>query len=305
MADQPNFLIVGAAKSGTTSLVHYLRQHPDVFMAREKESHFLLFEDRRPTFAGPGDEEIFNTHVITDRTRYARCFRDAGPALAVGEASVYYLYRAESVRRALALDPDMRFVVSLRDPSTRARSAYGHMVRDGWEECSSYAEALTREDDRIAANWSFGWHYRAVGDYLPQVEHLLELVPRGQVKFVLFEGFTADPVAASRDVFDFLGVDPTFTPATDMVFNASGQSKSRLVDRILTQPNALKSAAKRVIPYDFGVRVAHSLLRRNLRALPDADVPTIDVSAVDVSEGGTSRYDRLSGLAGLDLSAWR
>jgi len=301
LAEQPNFLIVGAAKSGTTSLVHYLRQHPDVFMAREKECHFLLYEDHRPTFAGPGDEQIFNAHVITDRRRYARCFRDAGAATAVGEASVYYLYRAESLCCALAMDPKMRFVVSLRDPSTRARSAFGHMVRDGWEDHTSYAEALTREDDRIAANWSFGWHYRAVGDYLPQVQSLLAIVPRDQVKFVLFERFTGDPVAVSREVFDFLGVDPAFTPETGMVFNASGQSKSRLVDRVLTQPNVLKSAAKRVIPYNVGVRVSHSLLRRNLRALPDADDPTV----TDAPSGGTSRYDELSTLTELDLSDWR
>jgi hypothetical protein len=299
VADQPNFIIAGAAKSGTTSLVHYLRQHPDVFIAREKESHFLLFEGNRPTFAGPGDDQIFNANVITDRVSYARCFRSAGRAFAVGEASVYYVYRVESLRRALAMDPNMRFVVSLRDPSTRARSAYGHMVRDGWEDCSDYADALGREEDRIAANWSFGWHYRTVGDYLPQIETMLALVPRDQVKFVLFERFTADPVAASREVFDFIGVDPAFTPMTDMVFNASGQSRSRLIDRLLTQPNAVKSTAKRVLPYNFGVRLAHSLLQRNLRALPVGADSTGDRAVV-----GGDRYSSLARLTGLDLSGW-
>ncbi|HYO18679.1 MAG TPA: hypothetical protein VES02_08455, partial [Dermatophilaceae bacterium] len=102
----PTFLITGAAKSGTTSLSYYLRQHPRLFVAREKESHYFLFPDGQPDFHGPRDREEFNPLIISDRDRYLSCFDAAGPAQARGEASVYYLCEAQALQRALDFNAD-------------------------------------------------------------------------------------------------------------------------------------------------------------------------------------------------------
>src|SRR5579862_8012909 len=96
----PTFLLGGAAKSGTTALAYYLHQHPEVFVAREKECHYFAFRDRQPQFHGPGDSSEFVPLIITDPDRYGRCFEKVTTETAVGEASVYYLYQARSLRDA-------------------------------------------------------------------------------------------------------------------------------------------------------------------------------------------------------------
>src|SRR3954462_1224231 len=114
---KPNFLIVGAAKSGTTSLFEYLRGHPDVFMPDVKEASY---------FAGAG---------VKNEADYLALFREAGPARAVGEASGAYLYLPDTARAIHdLLGPRVRIIVILRNPIDMAYSLWGHMVREGGEQ---------------------------------------------------------------------------------------------------------------------------------------------------------------------------
>lgn len=297
----PNFVVAGAAKSGTTSLAHYLRQHPDVFVAREKECHYLAFPDTPPRFTGPGDDTEFNRIVITDRDRYLRCFDGARDERAVGEASVFYLYRPDSLRMALTLEPGMRFIVVLREPIDRAYSAYSHHVRDQRETAPTFSAALAQEDQRIIDGWGYGWHYRHVGDYVTQLAELRSIVPADQVHVLLYDYLAADPISAMQDVYRFLGVDPTFVPDASIVLNASGAPRLSALNRLLTRDNGIKTAVKRVIPYELGLRLSHRVRNWNLRRdnglTPDerrAVEPLFDLD-----------HDRLAELSGCDLSPWR
>ena len=77
----PNFLLIGAAKSGTVSLYHYLRQHPDIFICPVNECNFFAFEglDRDSAFQGPGDWETAVPHCVWDRASYEALFTAAKP----------------------------------------------------------------------------------------------------------------------------------------------------------------------------------------------------------------------------------
>src|SRR4029079_10146943 len=86
----PNFLVIGAAKSGTTSLYHYLRQHPQIFMSRIKEPRFFALEEDPLDWRGPGDERS-RGESITTLDAYLDLFEAVDGELAVGEASVLYL----------------------------------------------------------------------------------------------------------------------------------------------------------------------------------------------------------------------
>ena len=251
----PNTFIIGAAKSGTTALAEVLGSHPEICMASRKEPHHHLFETR-PCFGGPGDEHWLARYAVPDRIEFASLFgHHAGEPIVV-EASVYYLYRPDAIRRIEAERPGSRFIVMLRDPASRARSAYRHMVRDG-REPETFERALTLEPARIAAGWEYGWHYLAVSRYAHQLERLFALVDRRRVHVDFYEHFEVDPVGVQRRIAVFLGVDPAGVRAEIPRLNVSGIPRSRTLHRLLDRP-------REYLPEGFVDRLGRA---RGLRAV--------------------------------------
>ena len=121
----PNFLIIGAAKAGTTSLYHYLRQHPDVYMSPVKEPAYYAS-------AGAGGEPR-RRGAIRTRTAYERLFEAATTERARGEASSQYLNDEAAPDRIAADLGDVRLIVSLRNPVDRAYSSYLGRLAGGTE----------------------------------------------------------------------------------------------------------------------------------------------------------------------------
>ncbi len=295
----PTFLITGAAKSGTTSLCHYLRQHPDVFVARQKESHFFLFEGQDPSFTGPGDEDEFNRLIISDAARYEECFAAGAAQAARGEASVYYLYEQRALERALAYDPAMRFVAVLREPAERAFSAWSHMMRDGREPEADFLAAVRDEPARAAHGWSYGFRYDSVGRYADQLAAARAVVPEGQLHVLLYEDLVERPQATLRALFDFLGVRPDVEVDSSLVMNASGKPRLPTLNRVLTRRNPLKEGLKKVVPYRLGSSVAQRMRNWNLQSVTMESVVRDELRhayADDVS--------RLRDLLGRDLREW-
>src|SRR4051794_34967159 len=126
----PNFLIIGAAKAGTTSLYHYLRQHPDVYMSTIKEPNYFCFEEQLPEYA-----------PVRTLAEYESLFDGASSQPAVGEASTQYLNSAAAPRRIANILPNVRLIVSLRNPADRAYSSYLGRVWGGRER-AGVSEAL-------------------------------------------------------------------------------------------------------------------------------------------------------------------
>ncbi len=128
-----NFLIIGAAKAGTTSLYHYLRQHPDVFMSPVKEPQYYW------------DEGPKNMHACAyDRAAYERLFEGSESRRAAGEASPQYLHSPTAPARIAADLPRSRLIVSLRNPADRAYSCYLGRLR-GAREGRRVEQAMTRD----------------------------------------------------------------------------------------------------------------------------------------------------------------
>src|SRR5690606_21491926 len=130
---KPTFLIVGAAKCGTTSLADYLAQHPDIFMPSLKEPNFFASEGAAPVPKGPAPARVLNelwyNWSAGSETEYWALFRAAANYKAVGEASVRYLYFGDSVKRIKATLPNVRVVVVLREPVARMYSHYNMNVQ--------------------------------------------------------------------------------------------------------------------------------------------------------------------------------
>lgn len=293
----PNFLIVGAAKAGTTALYHYLKQHPQVYMSPNKETNFFAFEGQEISFSGPGDEKISES-AITTLEAYADQFEAASNEVAIGEASPWYLYStlaAENIHRYV---PHAKLIMVLRNPIDRAFSSYLHVVRDG-RESLSFEEGLLAEEVRVGRSWEFIWHYQRTGFYAAQVERFQRLFPREQMRFYLYDDLSDDPVRFLRDVYDFLGVDADFAVNTSFRPNATGVPRSRLLGRVLVQPNPLRSTVKLLTPrrirYSIGQRINQRLLTK-----PSLNRET----RLKLLRSYRDDISRLEGLIGRDLSAW-
>ena len=138
----PNFLVIGAAKSGTTALYHTLKQHPQIFMSPVKEPHFFAFEGERPVYCGPGDRELFNPRVVFRLEDYVRLFDGLRAQTAVGEASVQYLMRSDAAAARIRQHiPRAKLIAILRQPADRAYSHY-IMLRSQGLERLSFTQAL-------------------------------------------------------------------------------------------------------------------------------------------------------------------
>ena len=258
----PNFLIIGAAKAGTTALYHYLKQHPQVYMSPKKETNFFAFEGQEISFSGPGDEKISESSVTTLEA-YAEQFEAASDEVAIGEASPWYLYSSQATDNIRRHIPHAKLITVLRNPIDRAFSSYLHVVRDG-RESLTFEEGLLAEEERIERGWEYIWHYQHTGFYAAQVERFLKVFPREQLRYYLYDDFVEDPALFVKDVCEFLEVDTDFVVDTSFRPNATGIPKNWLLGRLLIKPNALRSAARYVMPKQLRYNVSQRINQRLL-----------------------------------------
>lgn len=294
----PNFLIIGAAKSGTTSLYYILKQHPEVFMSPVKEPHFFSHQGARPAFRGPGDSLTMNRNAITTIKDYRGLFRGVTNEKAIGEASTSYLYTPKAPDRIKQQIPEARLIAMLRNPVDRAYSAFMHLSRDGREPHADFARALEEEQRRIGDNYAPLWQYTKIGMYASQVERYFKTFDRSRIKIYLYDDYKADAGAVVRDMFRFLGVDESYPVNLRLQHNVSGAPKNRLINSLLSRPTRLRSALRLVLPQPVR-HVALQVRNRNLvkRPLP----PDIRNHL-----NGVFREDilKLQDLIERDLSVW-
>ncbi|MCF7929230.1 MAG: sulfotransferase [Spirochaetales bacterium] len=233
----PNFLLVGAAKSGTTTLSYYLQQHPDIYMSPMKEPRFFSAASVPQELEGRGDRWSETTR-IRKFDQYLRLFRNAGDEKCLGEASAEYLfYYQDVIPRVFDLLGDIPIIIILRNPVQRAFSAYKHLVRD-YREDLDFDSALQREEEIGNRDFEFLWYYQQGGIYSPAVKAYLDSFSR--VKIIIHESLKKAPLDTVREMYRFLEVDEAFTPRT-AALNSSGIPQNPVLRRLLkpSQWNAL------------------------------------------------------------------
>lgn len=305
-AAMPNFLIVGAQKAGTTALYQYLKQHPDVYMSPVKEPHFFAFEGRDLDFRGPRDRETLGHMVVKDEGAYRNLFAGARGEKALGEASAMYLYMAEAVGGIGRHAPNARLVAVLRNPAERAYSSFLHMVRDGREPIPDFGRALAAEEERIKGNWSLIWHYRRMGFYHEQISRYREAFGPERLRVYLYEDLEGDPGGVLRDIYGFIGVEPSFVADVTSRYNVSGVPKSRRIHalhRFLLRPNPVKAALKPFFPKKLRRRMVEGSLN-TLRNRNLVKPPFPEEVRRGLIEGYREDILKLETLIGRDLSGW-
>lgn len=185
----PNFLIIGAMKAGTTSLYHYLRAHPQVFMPQYKAPEFFVEES--------------NWHRGIDWYRKQFASAESG-AVAIGEASNSYAkyprYRGVPKRIAAHI-PEARLIYVIRDPIDRIRSHYQTKVAEGTKVAPFEAAIF---DDPTYIDYS---------RYALQIGQYMEYFQREQLLIITAEALRNSRQATLRRVYEHLGVDMDFVPS--------------------------------------------------------------------------------------------
>ena len=197
---RPNLFLIGAMKSGSSSLTRHLRSHPSIFMAsRPKEpSYFVDPEQLREVYP-----VIWEMGFWKSEERYLSLFEGAGDRPIVGEASQNYarLSRVTGVAERIAeFNSDARFIYIMRDPIERTLSHYWYMV-NSYGEGRPLLTAVRDEPD-----------YQDTSYYAMQLEPYRRLFGGERILTLTLEAMRDDPAAVLRQVFDWLGVEPEFTP---------------------------------------------------------------------------------------------
>jgi hypothetical protein len=220
----PTFLVIGAMKAGTTSLWGYLREHPDVFMADEKEPEF--FVEEKAWSRGP--------------QWYASLFEQGAERSARGEASTSYTkhpFFSGVPERIAALLPDVRLVYVLRQPVERIVSQYRHALRAGWEKVP------------LERALEINPQYVDISSYAAQLDRYTNLFARNRILTLLAEDLRKDRLVTMQRVFAFLGVDDTWTPDEPSgELHAASNDPTRRPGAALVDRLPGRATARRLLP---------------------------------------------------------
>ena len=295
-------MIVGAQKAGTSSLLRYLAQHPDIHAHAQPEMPFFLQEREyirgyewafAKYFAGEYDH-----NDVTDKRLLAK--------------NVMVMHSPEVMQRIYEHNPDMHLVVLLREPVARAYSAYWWARRRGWENIKTYEEALAAEEDRLNESW-FKWRqcaYQYNGIYYPHVKNLITRFGLDNVHCILTDDLKENAQAVCQQLFTCIGICPDFKPVIGERHNQAAMPRSERFNFLFTQflasHNPLRKAIRKLIPDATAYKLRKAILDWN--DAPQKDVNSIPPLNPETRERQMAYFkpfnEQLAELLNRDLSAW-
>ena len=239
----PNLFIVGAAKSGTTSLHHYLDQHPDIFMCNPKEPHFLI------------NNEIGRSRIpkgIYSEEKYLKLFISGKEQKYRGESSVMYLMFPEIVIPKInqKFGEDCKIIIMLRNPIERAYSGFQHVKRyNTKEDILDFKSAWTICEDRyvLDSDMTPASRYKELGLYYQQVKSYLYGIKN--VHIIIYDDYKNDFQYEMDKVFDFLEIKKTVINSQEKHMVGGWQWNNHMMKNIMIQQNIIRSFLKVVIPF--------------------------------------------------------
>jgi hypothetical protein len=288
----PNFIVIGAAKAGTTALYWYLAEHPEVFMSPVKETNYFAYGLDSEGQLLYGDPDVHRFPVKTLR-EYEELFANAGGAVAIGEASPIYLECPQAAVRIRQVVPAVKLICSLRHPVDRAYSDYQmYLLRRG--------RPFDPERELTAASvWAQpDSHWMQIGKYHDQLKRYLDTFPRDQMHVFLFDDFKRNALQTVQGVYRFVGVDPGFEPDFATPHNVGGIPANRLLEGVFTS-RSIRSAVKPWMP-TRAVNWIRRLRMKNMRQAPPLPVEL----RKDLTRHFYSDMVKTSELIGRSLDHW-
>jgi len=245
-------MIIGAQKAGTTSLQNYLNEHPQILGHPQIE--FGYFKD--DTLFANGFEKEYSRHFTSGDIHAAK----------VVIAKSTGIYDSEkALQRLHEHNPDCKLVFIVREPVSRAYSSYTMEKFNGWLK-RDFSEIRTVIEEKKFDDVMYRFFIR-LGLYSEYLKIIYKYFPPDRVKIILFEKLKTNPVLICQEIFEWLKIDPSFTPRTEKEYNKTQKPKSELLSNILIKlrhnDNPIKKLAKKVLPYASFTRLGNFLLEFN------------------------------------------
>ncbi|WP_420569036.1 sulfotransferase domain-containing protein [Thalassovita sp.] len=236
MTARPNFFIVGAPKCGTTAWAEYLRTHPQIGFARQKEPHY--FNTDFPDF-----------RWARSQADYLSFFEGCEGKTAIGEASVMYLYSSEAAANIARFDPGAKILIFLRDPVRFLPSYHNQLLLNLDEDIRDFGQAWALSGERAKALPSTCrdakfLDYPAAARFAQQIQRYRAHFPDAQIKILRMEEWKPNPRAAYLDVLEFLGLPDDGRVDFPVIHKAKHHSSGAVAKLIQRPPGwALRVAA--------------------------------------------------------------
>ena len=273
---KPNLFIVGQPKSGTTALHQFLGQHPEIYMSSIKEPHFFCSDFHLESDRAYGKKRFYD---FRSESAYLQLFNKAKNVKVAGESSTNYLYSHVAAEKIYNFNPNAKIIIILREPAKFLYSLHSHYVKFTEENEPDFLTALSLESQRQeekalsprVTSPSYLYYSQRV-QYHQQVKRYCDRFKPEQIKVIIFEEFKSDNKRVFREVLEFLGVEPNFTPEYAAV-NVNKEVKFKSVNNVINNP-LVKSITKNLLSQEFNEFVRDNIVERFLwHQAPKASIP--------------------------------
>lgn len=300
----PNFLVIGAGKSGTTSLDNYLKQHPQIFMSKKKEPNFFAYENLdSKTFMHDEKRLRYYNGSVCSLEPYLNLFKYAKPGQIKGEVSNAYLKEPGAPRNIKKYIPQVKLIAILRQPVERLYSRYLHLAREN---------ELPTKDFRDVLDKSSIWWKRddliPEGFYYQNLLRYYEIFPSHHIKVLLYEDFNQCPQKTIEEIFMFLNIDNSLKLDLSAKYNKSGFIKSKVFDRTIGHNSIIKSLTKEYLPNVYNNLKHNPKLQTMVNSIRNKNLirPKLDpeLKRIITNEIYLDDIKELQRLLKKDLSHW-
>ncbi|MEZ5014533.1 MAG: sulfotransferase [Chitinophagales bacterium] len=309
----PNFIVVGANKGGTTSLYHYLKQHPQVYLSPIKEPHYFSMDIDVAQFSKAfahnklqdisgyvrGDmQQEYHAAFVRNWEDYTLLYKKVQDEKAIGELSTSYLYSEVAAQEIYAALGKIRIIICLRNPIQRAFSHYRMNLWTGNNNIFDFYTALLEDYNHVPKVWGNAHLYTEIGMYYRQVKRYLDIFGRENVLIIFAEDLQKNSSKTVQELYSFIGVDAAFVPDTSKRYNEVYTPKFKNLTWFLNK-SGIRPLVKRLSPSFIKKAVVKTLYKSKN---DKGEMP--DNAREFLLEKLSDDIQKLSELLGKDLSAW-
>jgi len=284
-----DFFIVGAPKAGTTSLYHYLNEHPEISMSSQKEPDYFSDADIQ------NEGMYYGKNRIDTIKKYHSLFDDNSESKLKGEGSVSYLFYKNVPQKIKTYNPEAKIIIMLRDPIDRAFSHYLMDYRLGLVS-DSFEDIIDQKSVHKDAKL-FYQQYIELSEYANQVKRYLDVFNEQDILFIEYEDLKMDVLGIVKKTYLFLGVNKVYEPDVNKKHNTYTMPKNSVI-RFIYSFVILRNILSFFFPKNLVNRIRAALFKNDKKPV------LLDETRNRLKRFFTKDINALGEMLNKDFSRW-